>query len=230
MGENKNLFLALGLSVLVMIGYDQLVLQPQMEEAQQRAQEQAAINAEGDGIAPAVSADALAPAANPATDLAPAGGNQPSPAAASQYKEAGRVAITTPELMGSLSLAGARFDDLMLVNHKTTIEKDAANIALLKNANLPDGYFIRYGWAANGKGPDFVPGENTVWTTNSTSLSPDTPVTLTWDNGQGVLFGLTVSVDDRFMFSVSQTVENTSGEAIQVAPYGLINRRGNAKN
>lgn len=223
MGENKNLFIAIALSLLVMIGYDQMFLQPQMEEAQRRAEAQAALNAEGDGIAPTATPDEFAPA----EEMAPAdSGTSVAPANLPQYVDAGTVTISTPELMGSLSLGGARFDDLSLVNHMTSIEDDAENIQLLKPADAADGYYVRFGWTARGKDASFVPGENTVWTADKDAISAGETVTLSWDNGQNVTFQLAVSVDDRFMFSVDQSVINNSGEEIQVAPYGMINRRG----
>ncbi|GHF12396.1 membrane protein insertase YidC [Kordiimonas sediminis] len=223
MGENKNLFIALGLSLLVMIGYDQLILQPQMKEAQRLEalkQEQQAQNA-------AANPDQSAPGSMaPSDDLAPASQNTAVETSAPAFVDAGSVRIETPELVGSLSLAGARFDDLSLRNHKVTTAPDSANIQLLKPARAEDAYFVRFGWSADVRGNDYVPGENTVWSADGDVLTPTNPVTLSWKNAEGLVFMMKVSVDDQFLFTVDQSVINTSGDVVSIAPYALINRRG----
>lgn len=214
MGESRNFILFAVLSLGILIGYQSLVLAPMEADRKAWEQQQRELAAE----------DAIQP---PAVTEGPA----PSPSAAAPaddpvYTEAGRIDINTPELSGSISLRGARIDDLLLNNHRISLEEDSGNVRLLKPLNEADSYFVRFGWTAKGKDRGFVPGPGTAWSTNATELTPSTPVTLSWTNPENVTFEIAFSIDEEFMFSVEQTVRNGSGEAIEVAPYGLINREG----
>ncbi|MDE3060981.1 MAG: membrane protein insertase YidC, partial [Pseudomonadota bacterium] len=134
-----------------------------------------------------------------------------------------RVTISSPTLHGSIDLTGARFDDLVLARYKEELAPESPDVTLLSPAGGNDAYLAQIGWVA-ADGSTKVPGQHTLWKADKTTLSPGQPVTLTWDNGQGVTFILTVSLDKEYMFSVAQRVENHSGHAIAVIPYGYINR------
>ncbi|SDE61684.1 membrane protein insertase YidC [Kordiimonas lacus] len=219
MGDTKNIVLFAAISIAVFFGYNALFISPQQEALQREAvQQQAAAQLE-DGLAP--------------KEAAPADMDGPDSNAVAQSSEdnsdIGHVKIVTPELSGSLSLRGARFDDLLLVNHKVSMEDDAADVRLLRKAGSADAYYARFGWAASRQENGFVPGPRSAWTADSDILTPDQPVTLAWDNGDGVRFLMKVEVDEKFMFTVSQTVINSTDETLQVAPYGMISRRGEPK-
>jgi YidC/Oxa1 family membrane protein insertase len=217
MGDNKNFVLFAVLSLAILMGYQYFYAGPKIEAQRRYEQQQAAFNptptpAGNDAIAPLDSGPVLE-----ATPTGPA------------YEDAGSVIITTPELEGSLSLRGARLDDLSLVNHKETMETDSPDVRLLTSFGQANSYFARFGWTAKGKAADFVPGNTTAWTTDSDTLSPGNPITLSWQNGENVTFQMLISVDDQFMFTIEQRVQNNSSEAIEIAPYGMISRKGEPK-
>lgn len=136
-----------------------------------------------------------------------------------------RVRIETPTLTGSIALTGGRIDDLILSEYRETIEPDSPNIVLLSPSGSEAPYFADFGWSSVAPGM-VLPNPDTVWKTNSTVLTPDRPVTLSWDNGAGLRFERTYSIDAHYMFTVSQRVVNSSDKAISLAPYGLISRTG----
>ncbi len=141
--------------------------------------------------------------------------------------ESPRVRISTPTLQGSINLKGARIDDLVLVKYKETIAKDSPPIRLLSPAGAPEAYFAGFGWRDDGLKP---PAADAVWTASSQLLAPGRPVTLTAANATGQRFAIELSVDDQYMFTVKQTVQNGGGAPVPVAPYGYVNRVGVSKD
>lgn len=137
--------------------------------------------------------------------------------------EAPRVQIETPELKGSINLKGARIDDLTLTNYNETIAKNAPPVRLLSPSGAKHSYFAGFGWAGQGVS---VPGADTVWTADGTRLTPETPVTLNWDNGQGQRFEIAIAVDHDYMFTVRQKVSNTGQGAIAAQAFGYVSRDG----
>ena len=136
-----------------------------------------------------------------------------------------RIPIATPALKGSLSLKGARIDDLYLVKYRETLDKDAPPVELLRPEGTQYAQFADIGWTgANVPG---LPGPQTVWTLAQGSvLAPGQPVTLTYTSGQGLTFTRVVSVDDRYMFTVTDTVANTTAQPVTLAPFGSVQRQG----
>lgn len=134
-----------------------------------------------------------------------------------------RVRIQSDKLHGSISLKGARFDDLTLAKYKETLEKDSPEVILLTPNGDENAYFAQAGWVALD-GKTKVPDGKSLWKSDKSTLTNNDSVVLTWDNGEGVNFVLTISMDDDYMFSIDQRVENNSGSEISVAPYGYINR------
>jgi YidC/Oxa1 family membrane protein insertase len=141
--------------------------------------------------------------------------------------ETPRVAIQTPRLSGSLNLKGARIDDLVLTTHREGLAKDSPPIRLLSPAGAPDAYFASFGWSAAGVA---TPDANTVWTASGTRLAPGAPVRLSWDNRQGQLFEIMVSVDDGYMFNIAQRVSNRAAGAVAARPYSAVSRAGASKD
>ncbi len=139
-----------------------------------------------------------------------------------------RVAIKTKRLSGSMSLNGGRIDDLKLSDYNVKLNDPSEKVTLLSPAAGPNAYYALYGWAPAGDlSFEDVPGANTPWTVESGSeVTETTPVVLRWDNGKGVTFRRTISVDENYMFSIKQTVENNSGSNLRLAPYGIVARHG----
>jgi YidC/Oxa1 family membrane protein insertase len=135
-----------------------------------------------------------------------------------------RIKITNPRLEGSISLKGARIDDLFLKDYRETLDSESPLVELLHPAGTPQPYYSEFGWIPmNGTK---VPNRNSEWTTNSSELAPGSPVTLRWDNGEGLIFEQQISLDDNYMFTVVQRVRNNGADAVSVAPYGLVSRTG----
>lgn len=143
-----------------------------------------------------------------------------------------RVLIDTDSLEGSISLVGGRIDDLSFRKYYETVEPNSPTVTQFIPAGAPDAYYAVYGWApAGGMGFDAVPGPATEWSVESGDvLTPATPVKLIWDNAQGLIFRRTISVDDKYMFTVAQSVENQTGAEVRLAPYAIIARDGKPKN
>ena len=137
--------------------------------------------------------------------------------------ESPRVAIDTPALKGSINLKGARIDDLVLLRHRETIAANSPPIRLLSPAGAEKAYFASFGWSANGAQ---VPDRNTVWTADSTMLTPARPVTLRWTNPQGMTFAIRFAVDRDYMFTVTQLLANASAQPVTVKTFGAVSRNG----
>lgn len=211
--DNRNLILAMGLSLAVLLGWT--VLFPPVE--------QTPLTAEQQEVQQEVLGDVTQGAsAVPALETTQIGNRD----AALQTAE--RVTIETPSLSGSLSLIGGRIDDLHLTDYRETLDPESDTVTLLNPAGGPDAYYVQHGWGpAGGLPAEQVPGAATVWTLESgQTLTPDTPVTLAWDNGAGLLFRKTFTVDEDYMFDVTQSVVNTSGAPVRMYPYGIIDRIG----
>jgi YidC/Oxa1 family membrane protein insertase len=160
---------------------------------------------------------------------APAGPGAPAAAAPTAAHAAvpanvPRVKIAAPRLTGSVSLLGARIDDLILNDFRETLAPDSPNVRLLRPLSTDQPYYVQYGWAAAPGETVKVPDNNTLWTASADTLSTEHPVTLSWDNGQGLTFQLLLSVDDQFMFTVTQSVKNASDKPVQLYPWARIMR------
>lgn len=220
MGEQKNLFVALGLSLLVMLLFDTFYMKPKLEE--QQVAYEAALAAQ----------QRQAPAATLADDGVPqATAIEQGVASLSTVEDAltqsKRITIETPELFGSISLQGLRIDDISLVNHFDTMDKDTrTNIRLFEPKGTEKAYYAQFGWASLNRSAGFLPSSSTVWTTDNDKLTPSTPVSFSWDNGQGYKFITRVEVDDEFMFTIEQSVVNSTDNDVILSPYGYVSRRG----
>lgn len=206
-GQNKNLILATALSFLVILVW--FVLFPPAE--------------------PVVAPNAPAVVATtPNTVIPPA----PTAAAAAETvaaaAEAARLAIDSAQLKGSISMLGGRIDDLSLKSYRETLQPGSDIVRLLSPAGKPAAYYALYGWLPGGNLTFAdVPGANTEWTlAEGATLTTDHPVTLRWDNGKGLIFTRRIALDDHFMFTITQGVENTTGADVQLAPYGVVARHG----
>jgi YidC/Oxa1 family membrane protein insertase len=134
-----------------------------------------------------------------------------------------RIAIGSDKLHGSIALRGARFDDLTLAKYKVSQDADSSEVVLFAPNGESESYFAHAGWVAID-GKTKVPDQNTIWKASVNKLTPNTPVTLSWNNGAGVDFFMTVALDANYMFTIDQRVKNHSGSDISIAPYGYINR------
>ena len=132
--------------------------------------------------------------------------------------------MESKEVSGSISLRGARIDDITLTQYRESLEPESDMIKLLLKSNGRTPYFIEFGWSS----PDGVkvPNGKTLWQSSSNLLTPEKTVTLKWNNGEGINFYQDISIDDTFMITVNQRVENSSAKSVTLYPYGLIRRAG----
>lgn len=228
--DNRNLLLAITLSVVVLLGWQYFYGLPQAEKQKQIAQQNQQTQSQQ---APQPSGAPTASGAAPAPGTAPAQPGQAPVTAApvAATREAAlaagpRLRIDTPKIAGSLSLTGARIDDVSLKAYHETVDPKSPIIVLLSPAGGPNAYYSDFGWVAGPGANVPLPNASTVWTADSEVLTTAKPVTLTWDNGQGLLFKRTISVDDNAMFSIRDEVENKSANAVSLYPYGQVVRVG----
>ena len=218
MNEQRNLWIAIAVSVVILVGFQFLFPHkpdPQVREAQVREQ------LDVDSTAPKPSSSTQTPSAPGGKTAAPVA-NRDDALASSP-----RIAINTPRVQGSIRLVGGLIDDIQLQDYRETEDPKSPLIHVLNPAGSDDAYFGEFGWvAADGAGDIALPGNDTRWTADSDKLTPEKPVTLSWDNGQGLTFTRTISIDENYMFSVKQSVKNDSGKDVSLYPYGLISRRG----
>ncbi|WP_296420212.1 membrane protein insertase YidC [Pseudooctadecabacter sp.] len=213
--QNKNLILATALSFLVILVWFVLFPPPPVEEAAAPDEIVAA-----DGTVLQVEADAPNDVPTPSL-LSPQ-------SVEDAVGESARVDIDSPSLIGSLSLTGGRIDDLRLKDYRETLDEDADLVRLLAPVGTAAPYYALHGWVASvGASAEQVPGPATEWSVETgETLSPGSDVVLRWDNGAGLIFRKTFALDDDFLFTVTQSVENTTGADIALRPYGLVARHG----
>jgi len=150
----------------------------------------------------------------------------------STAEDAPRISIETQKLMGTISLKGGRIDDLSLLGYKVDLSEGAENVTLLNPVGEEGAYYATYGWAAlSGVTSNLVPTPDTLWEVNGNNrLTVSSPVELVWDNGAGLKFSRVISIDEDYLFTVKQNVENTSTADVELRPYGLIRRAGEPKD
>ena len=210
--ETRNLVAAISLSMAVLIGYQLLFVEPKKDIAQKEN-----IVKESDDSANIPIPQNFDNGIVASDNTEPKSSNKPVP----------RISMISKEVSGSISLKGARIDDITLTQYKETLEPESELIKLLLKSNGDSPYFIEFGWSS----PDGikVPNGKSLWKSSSNILSPDKNITLKWDNGENIIFYQDISVDDSFMITVNQRVENNSNNSVTLYPYGLIRRAGEPK-
>lgn len=132
------------------------------------------------------------------------------------------VAIESERLTGSINLTGLRFDDLSLKDYRQTVDPTSPIVTLLNPSNTPKAYFAEFGWISDAK----IPSRDTVWIASQSRLAENESVRFTWDNGEGLLFIRDVALDENYMFTITQSIQNNSDANVVAATYGRVNREG----
>ncbi len=225
--DNKNLYLAIALSILVIIGWNYFYAAPQMEKTRQT---QAQMKQAGTEPGKPGSLESAPP---PSVNAPPQGGVTPTTQApeapltrAEVLARSPRIKIDTPALAGSIALRGGRIDDVSLKGYRETIEPNSPIITLLSPPGAPNPFYADAGFVSGTGGTAVVPRSDTLWTADGDTLSTQTPVTLSYDNGQGLKFQRRIAVDDRYMFTITDSVSNTGTAAQTLYPYALVARTG----
>ena len=225
MDDQKNLLLAIVLTGVVLIGWQYLFAVPQLEKQKQIAQQQQ------------TQVQQPPPNAQPGTPSQIAPGTVPQApglpnAAPTQTRDAAlatspRIRIDTPRLSGSLALMGGRIDDLALVQYRETVDPNSPPIVLLAPSGSPQPFYAEFGWTGAAGTSAKLPGPDTLWRQEGAgALSVGRPVTLVYDNGEGLVFRRSISVDDKYLFTIKDSVANSGAAAVTLYPYALISRHG----
>ncbi|HWV40204.1 membrane protein insertase YidC, partial [Pseudorhodoplanes sp.] len=236
MNDQKNMFLAIGLSLLVILGWQYFIGGPQLERQREEArlkqqqqtqqtQQTTPGTAPQPGTAPGASAQ-------PGAATTPSVPGQPTVPGQTLTREAvlaasPRVAIETPTIHGSISLRGGRIDDVSLIKYRETVDPKSPAIVLLAPSGSPHPFYAQFGWTNAAGAKVKLPDDNTIWTQQgSGTLGVGKPITLTWDNGEGLEFRRVITVDENYLFTVEDAVINRTGEPVTLFPYALISRQG----
>ncbi len=205
--DTRNLIAAICLSMSVLIGYQILFGEPTQQNVKK---EQQLVDKNNE----------------PSIEL-PKDNNTSLTEVTKKIRNIDRINIFNDELQGSISLLGARIDDLVLKKYRKTLDLESDQIRFLKKIDEREPFFIQFGWSSPNKNK--VPNGNTVWKGSKSSLVPNNPVTLTWNNGEGLKFSQIISIDDNYMIKVIQKVKNETNNSVNLYPYGLIRRSGEPK-
>lgn len=217
--DQKNFIVAIVLSVVIIMGW-QTFFPAKHTPSQQEASQTTAPNAPASG--------------QPGAPPAPGGPSTGAPASEQivSREEAlartPRVTFATPELLGSISLKGARIDDVQLAKHRETLDPNSPPVPVLSPVGVEHPYYAEFGWSSSDPAIK-VPGPDSVWTADAKTFDAGKPERLTWDNGAGLIFVLDITVDDNFMFDVKQSVENKTDKPVTLFPWGLVVRYGEPK-
>lgn len=234
MTDNRNTILAVILSGLVLIAWQYFYNVPQMEKQRTQQQTQAELQKPTPQATPATT-----PQATPGTTPQP--GSTPSPSATqpasasagpvvsreAAIEASPRIKINTPTLSGSISLKGGRIDDLSLEKYRETVDPKSPPIVLFAPSQTAAPYYAEFGWVSGTGTTLRMPDATTMWQQEgSGELTPTNPLTLKYDNGEGLTFRRTIAVDERYLFTVKDEVTNASSAPVTLYPYALISRHG----
>ena len=206
--DQKRLFAAIAISIGILLLFN--LINPSAKDVPRPAQQQTAATAR----APVGQAGG-GPLGTP-VDAPPAAGTPSTPAA--------RLPVEGPRVRGSLSLRGAQLDDLVLRDYHETIDPKSPEVRMLAPREAEAPYYAQWGWESKD-GRTVVPNrDSTDWQAEGGKLAPGSPVTLRWDNGQGQVFEIALSLDENFMVTAEQRVRNASAEPVSVLPWARIRR------
>ena len=224
MSDQKNLVIAIALSLVILLGWQYFYAQTQTPEEVSQQQQQP-------GQPAADASKSPVPTGAGSAEIAPTvPGAQPAPKSVLAVREealakTARLPIRSPRLEGSIALLSGRIDDLSLKGYKETLDPDSRDIILLSPSGSSKPYYARYGWSPVGAKVK-TPDDTSLWVADRKVLTPDRPVTLRWDNGAGLIFSRRIALDDNYMFTITQKVENKGASAVTMHPYGLLSRKG----
>lgn len=208
MNEQRNLILASVLAIAVLLGFNFFYDAPRQQQ-----QMQAKLDATTEQVV---------------QPKAPEAEKQTVVDRAQALNEPKRIKINAPMVHGSINLIGARLDDVTLAQYHETTDPNSPEIELLSPAGTAAPYYVDFGWLSKQEATK-IPNKTSVWQTSQTELTPENPVVLTWDNGQGIVFKRTISIDNQYMFSIADEVINNSNNSLNLSAYGQITRVGTPK-
>jgi YidC/Oxa1 family membrane protein insertase len=227
MNDQKNTILAIVLSAIVLIGWQYFIGMPQME----RQRQEQLLKQQQTQAQPPQTAPSAAPAPQGAAPRPPGQADVTTPAEQKSREVAlaasERIPIDTPEIKGSIALKGGRIDDISLVRYRETVDPKSPAIVLLSPSGSPHPFYAEFGWVGGAGANVKAPGPDTVWQREGAgSLAPGRPISLVYDNGEGLKFRRTIAVDDKYLFTLRDEVANSGSAPVTLYPYALVSRHG----
>jgi len=208
--ENRNVIIAVILSTAILIGWSMFVENP--NEAQKK-------NLEIQG-----KTETQTNIQKPETPQTTKANPTKAISRGEALKENDRVFIENSNLSGSISLRGALIDDIILKNYREALDKNSKPIVLLSPKKSEDGYFVESGWAT-AKSDIKVPDNNSVWQIREgKKLTPTSPITLEWNNKEGIVFSKKIEIDDKYLFKVTETIKNEKNKTAELFHYSQITK------
>jgi YidC/Oxa1 family membrane protein insertase len=234
--NNRNMLLAILLSGLVLIGWHLFYAGPKMQEAQERERRIAAQKlaqtppgAPAGAVQPGAPGSSGTPGAIGAPGATPAIPGTPPVAVAATREDriaaSPRIPIETRTLKGSIALKGGRIDDIVLPLYKQTVKAGSPPVVLFSPSGSPQPFYAEIGWYVPGGSTVKVPTAETLWqATSAGALTTTNPLTLQWENGEGLLFTRSINVDDNYLFTIRDSVKNAGNADVTLYPYSLLSR------
>jgi YidC/Oxa1 family membrane protein insertase len=207
--DQKRLFLAIAISIAILLGF-QVLIAPHLPQPPKPP--------------PQIASSETTPAPAPTAPAQGSSGAAAATAGPTVPKQVPRLQIAAHRVRGSISLLGARIDDLVLTDYRETLEPNSPDVRLLEPRSEDHPYYVQYGWSAAPGEQVKLPDNDTVWAASADTLSTGHPVTLSWDNGAGLTFQITLSIDDDYMFAVQQSVKNATDQPVKLFPWSRIRR------
>jgi YidC/Oxa1 family membrane protein insertase len=207
--ENRNLILAMAVSMAILVLWQSFFVEPQMQAEQQAQIQSQQLNSDG----------------TPQLDQIERNGQLQVELPERPLEDVPRITISAPLLEGSLTSRGARIDDLLLKNYYVSLDEDSENVRLFNRVSSQNPYFSEFGWVSQASDQP-MPSAKTVWTVLDSELTPQKPARLSWDNGNGLTFLRTISINDDYLITINDTITSNLDTSISLNPYGLVRRTG----
>jgi YidC/Oxa1 family membrane protein insertase len=203
--DNKNVFIAIALSMSVLLFWGAFVETPKQENVKY-PQKQVEKN----------QTTIITPSINETQVVKKISRND-------SINSSKRIKIENNNIIGSLNLEGGLIDDISFKNHKESL-KNNKNIEFLNPAQTENGFYIETGWTSIG-GKIKVPSKNSIWNVKGNNiLGENKPVILQWNNNQGIIFKKQIELDEKYLFKITQQVQNNTNNQIELYPYAQITR------
>ena len=203
MENQKNLFLAIVISMAIIFGFQLLVPQPEkapVSEEQTFEENSVELSIQNTNTQIVINRDEV-------------------------ISSSGRVVFDNGKIKGSINLEGGFIDDLVLEEFRETLDPTSDLIEFLNPLGSQDAYYLDTGWVSSDSTLE-LPNNKSIWKTDKTSMGVDDPVKLFWTNSQGITFEKIISLDENYLFNVDQRVINNSDRSFDLFPFGLSKRQG----
>jgi len=210
--DNKNVFVAIALSMSVLLFWGAFFETPKKDNPNLKANNQTQQKTE----------NSITPSTNQAPSI-----NQINVEKKLSRKDSvnrsSRIKIENENIVGSISLEGGLIDDVSFKNHKQTVN-GKKNIEFLNPSQSENGFYVESGWAGIGNNIK-VPTKNSIWEVEGNKILTDkSPITIKWDNKEGIIFKKKIELDEKYLFKISQEIQNNSSKNLELYPYAQITR------